>query len=225
MLLEKPWPDFGSTATPLPPVPGISPTGSSVSRLKTVMRPGDGRHGRRRVGRRRATLTAARDVQPASGDVGIDVVAAAFAADPGGLQHFVRTRTRRLRGTTRDGHAHGNRDEEDAFHAVVIHRSAFISVSCFDPRPLEVEAEQRDDCGDVHGAVNLEAHPARLRHDVVRLRSSLGDELLADADRERQVGEMAAVQVTELASPDEELDAAEPMRLDRDAFPSGDFRA
>jgi len=39
-LLENPCPDLGSTATPLPPVSGISPTGSSVSRLKIVIRPG-----------------------------------------------------------------------------------------------------------------------------------------------------------------------------------------
>ena len=40
LLLENPWPDFGSTATPLPPVSGISPAGSSVSRLNAVIRPG-----------------------------------------------------------------------------------------------------------------------------------------------------------------------------------------
>ena len=39
-LLEKPCPDFVSTATPFPPLSGISPTGASVSRSKTVMRPG-----------------------------------------------------------------------------------------------------------------------------------------------------------------------------------------
>ena len=38
LLLLKPWPDFGSTATPRALVLGISPTGSSVSRLKTVTR-------------------------------------------------------------------------------------------------------------------------------------------------------------------------------------------
>jgi hypothetical protein len=38
LLLVKPWPDFGSTAVPLPPMPSISPTGSSVSRLKIVSR-------------------------------------------------------------------------------------------------------------------------------------------------------------------------------------------
>ena len=38
--LVKPWPDFGSTAAPFPPTPAISPTGSSVSRLKIVNRAG-----------------------------------------------------------------------------------------------------------------------------------------------------------------------------------------
>jgi hypothetical protein len=38
LLLVKPWPDFGSTAAPLPPTPAISPAGSSVSRLKIVNR-------------------------------------------------------------------------------------------------------------------------------------------------------------------------------------------
>ena len=38
LLLVKPWPDFGSTAVPLPPTPAISPAGSSVSRLKIVNR-------------------------------------------------------------------------------------------------------------------------------------------------------------------------------------------
>ena len=38
--LVKPWPDLGSTAAPLPPTFVISPTGSSVSRLKTVNRAG-----------------------------------------------------------------------------------------------------------------------------------------------------------------------------------------
>src|SRR5262249_33950087 len=40
LLLVKPWPDFGSTAVPFPPTPSISPTGSSVSRLKIVSRVG-----------------------------------------------------------------------------------------------------------------------------------------------------------------------------------------
>ncbi len=40
LLLVKPWPDFGSTAVPFPPTPAISPTGSSVSRLKIVSRVG-----------------------------------------------------------------------------------------------------------------------------------------------------------------------------------------
>jgi len=38
LVLEKPWPDLGSTATPCPPVLGISPTDASVSRLYTITR-------------------------------------------------------------------------------------------------------------------------------------------------------------------------------------------
>ena len=36
--LVKPWPVFGHTVAPLPPTPGITPTGSSVSRSKIVNR-------------------------------------------------------------------------------------------------------------------------------------------------------------------------------------------
>ena len=39
LLLENPWPDLGSMATPLPPLAGISPAGARLSRLNTVMRP------------------------------------------------------------------------------------------------------------------------------------------------------------------------------------------
>src|SRR5258708_1070121 len=64
LLLENPWPDFGSTATPLPPVSGISPAGSSVSRLNAVIRPW--------------TPPTAAAVSRAS-----------LAAGPGGAEHFV----------------------------------------------------------------------------------------------------------------------------------------
>ena len=40
--------------------------------------------------RRRRGRSAARDVQPAPGGVGIDVVPATFSADPGRLEHLVR---------------------------------------------------------------------------------------------------------------------------------------
>src|SRR6478752_540212 len=36
--LVKPWPVFGHTVAPLPPTPGITPIGSSVSRSKIVTR-------------------------------------------------------------------------------------------------------------------------------------------------------------------------------------------
>src|ERR1035437_6935371 len=40
--LAKPWPDFASTAAPFARTLGISPTGASVSRLKTVTLAGVG---------------------------------------------------------------------------------------------------------------------------------------------------------------------------------------
>src|SRR5712691_1118057 len=40
---------------------------------------------------RRRGRSATRDVQPASGDVSIDVVPAAFSANPSRLEHLVRT--------------------------------------------------------------------------------------------------------------------------------------
>ena len=59
----------------------------------------------------------------------------------------------------------------------------------------------------------------------MRLRLALRDELLAHADRKRQVREMMAVEVTELPAADEELDAAESVRRHRHAIPPGDFVA
>ena len=50
-----------------------------------------------------------------------------------------------------------------------------------------------------------------------------GDELLADAHREDDVREMAAVQVPELAPPDAELDEARTVRGDRHVGPGRDL--
>lgn len=53
-------------------------------------------------------------------------------------------------------------------------------------------------------------------------RSALGDQLIAHATRERQIGDPVAVQVTELAAADAELDAAEAVRCGLDAGPRAD---
>jgi len=56
---------------------------------------------------------------------------------------------------------------------------------------------------------------------VVGLGAARGDELVAGAARERQVGEPVAVQVAELALAEAELDPAEVVRLGGDALPGG----
>ena len=90
-LVAKPCPDFEHTVAPLPPVSGISPT--SVERVEVEHR--DSRQRPAAIAGAvsvagRASRGVARDVQPASGGVGEDVVRAAFAADLGRLEHFVR---------------------------------------------------------------------------------------------------------------------------------------
>ena len=50
----------------------------------------DRRHRGRRFRGRNLARRAARNIQPASSGVGIDVVPAAFSADPGRLEHLVR---------------------------------------------------------------------------------------------------------------------------------------
>ena len=51
----------------------------------------------------------------------------------------------------------------------------------------------------------------------------LRNQLFAHLDRKWEIGQPAAVQVSELAPAEAEFDAAEAMRLDADAFPSGDL--
>jgi hypothetical protein len=58
---------------------------------------------------------------------------------------------------------------------------------------------------------------------MVRLGPVFRDQLLAHANRKRQVGEMIPVQVSELATAEAKLDSAEAMRHDAHAFPAGDF--
>ena len=49
------------------------------------------------------------------------------------------------------------------------------------------------------------------------------DQLLAYSHWKRQIGQAAAVHMSELTAPEAELDAAESMRLDAHAFPTGDL--
>src|SRR3977135_2107522 len=88
--LENPWPVFGQTVAPLPPTPGITPAGSSVSRSKIVNR--FSKAGTAAVVAVASRACAARDVQPPADRVGIDVVRAPLAADLRGLEHFVGVR-------------------------------------------------------------------------------------------------------------------------------------
>src|SRR3954466_1055554 len=105
--LVKPCPVFGHTVAPLPPTPGITPTGSSVSRSKIVNRFSNAgtagvvavasrtcvaprvMYRRRPPPRLRGAGGGAR--APPDG-IGVDVVRTALAADLRGLEHFVRGR-------------------------------------------------------------------------------------------------------------------------------------
>ncbi|HEY1913834.1 MAG TPA: hypothetical protein VGG73_23110 [Vicinamibacterales bacterium] len=55
------------------------------------------------------------------------------------------------------------------------------------------------------------------------LRSAGRDQLVADADRKRKIGESITVEVAKFTVADAKLDAAEAMRFDDDAWPAGDF--
>jgi hypothetical protein len=77
---------------------------------------------------------------------------------------------------------------------------------------LVAQCKELDDRGDVVGTVDAAADPAGVGQHVVRGRSTGGDQLVADAARERQVGEMLAVEMAELAAAEPELDAAEAVR-------------
>jgi hypothetical protein len=57
----------------------------------------------------------------------------------------------------------------------------------------------------------------------MRLGLSFRDQLLAHLHRKWEIGQPAAVQMSELAASEAELDAAESMRLDPHAFPPADF--
>jgi hypothetical protein len=70
-------------------------------------------------------------------------------------------------------------------------------------------------------SVDPAADPARGGEDVVGRGPAGRDQLVADAAREGQVGQVVAVEVAELLAPVAELDAAEPVRRARHAGPGG----
>lgn len=88
------------------------------------------------------------------------------------------------------------------------------------PGPLVVEPEQREHGLHVRLAADVDAHPSRLGQHMMSHGLSLRHELLANLDRERQVGQTLTVQVAQLASSHTELDAAKPMRRHRHARPT-----
>ena len=97
LLLAKPWLDLGSTAAPRALVSGISPAGSSVSRLKTETR---------------ARIAGTRNVQAATRGIRVDVVETALAAHFGGLHNLV------LGKSSRRGHRSERKKNGNSAHSV-----------------------------------------------------------------------------------------------------------
>jgi hypothetical protein len=91
------------------------------------------------------------------------------------------------------------------------------------PRPGVIQPEQLDDGGHIIAIADATTHPARFGEDVMRVCLPVRDQLLAYFDWKWQIGQPATVQVAELTAPEAELDAAESMRLDAHAFPTGDL--
>src|SRR5207244_557106 len=80
-----------------------------------------------------------------------------------------------------------------------------------------LEAKQRAAVQQAAGVANVKADPSGVRMHVGRLSLSLRDELLADEQRERQVREAVAVNVTQLATSQPKFYPAESVRSRRDA--------
>jgi hypothetical protein len=91
------------------------------------------------------------------------------------------------------------------------------------PGPLVVQTEERDDVSDVGVAVDEAAHPSGVRMNVMRLCTTVADELVANEERERQVRQTTAVQVSEFAMAAAKLGAAESMPPDGHTRPRRDF--
>ena len=83
---------------------------------------------------------------------------------------------------------------------------------------LIVFPEQVDDVLDVGRRPHWRGNPSRFRQDVMRVRSSRSHELVANLPRKREIRERP-MQVAQLAAPETEFDAAEPMRVSRHAVP------
>jgi hypothetical protein len=81
--------------------------------------------------------------------------------------------------------------------------------------------EKLDDATYILDAANPAAHPSTVRQDVMPLGFSRRNQLVTYLYREWQVGQTIAVQVPKLSSGHTELDAAEPMRLNRYTRPVG----
>lgn len=58
---------------------------------------------------------------------------------------------------------------------------------------------------------------------MMRLSLAVLDQVVSDEQRERQIGQPAAVQVSQLTSPDPELGPAEPVTAGGDPWPRRDF--
>src|SRR5260370_31722884 len=87
------------------------------------------------------------------------------------------------------------------------------------PRSIVVQFEQRDDAPDVSFAANRIADPAGLGINMMRLRAPGVDERFPHEQRKREIRELAAVQVPELAAADTKFGPAEPVPARRHARP------
>src|SRR2546426_7928936 len=85
---------------------------------------------------------------------------------------------------------------------------------------LVVQAEQGDDLAHVFRTTDPAAHPARLRQHMMRARLAARNQFVADPRRKRQVGQPVAVEMSNLAMVDSELDSAEAVGLRDDARPA-----
>jgi|SRR5262245_42765067 len=86
-----------------------------------------------------------------------------------------------------------------------------------------VHSKQLDNVGDVAVISDPDGDPSRFGQDVMWFSSTCGDELVADTDRERQIGPSASMEVSQFPAADAKLDAAEPMRLNGHVRPRRDF--
>jgi hypothetical protein len=87
------------------------------------------------------------------------------------------------------------------------------------PRAVVIQAEQRDDSGDIGLAANVVADPSGLRQDMMRFSLTCRDELLADVHRKRQICHSIAMEMSKLTSPESKLDATKSVLSDRHTRP------